>query len=156
MHPYSGTWQQTIASLIVASFLLVNASCGIYSVRESSAPRFLRFDKSKTVVLHQGHRFVKLESFELEGEELKGFPSGPFQSDGEPAQRTFSSRTAQEAHIYLDETPALVVEPGKPLVVPFAAVEKVMVYDEDKGCTTASLGVPTAIGIATIVFVILF
>ena len=155
MHPYLGTWQQTIASFIVASFFLVNASCGVYSVRASPAAHSLRVDKSKTIILHQGDRFVKLESFELEGEELKGLPGGQFQSDGEPAQRTFSSRTAQEVHLYLDETPPLVVEPGKSIVVPFSAIKKVMFYDEDKGCTTASLGGATAIGLATIGFVIL-
>jgi len=92
----------------------------------------LPVDQSKTVVLHQGNSFVKLKSFELRQSELVGFPAGQLQSDGEPVEKTTSDRVAREAHLYLNESPPLVVEPGRPINVPYSSINKVMVYDEEQ------------------------
>jgi hypothetical protein len=96
------------------------------------------------VVLHQGNRFVKLQSFELDEKELSGFPVGQLQSDGEPLKDTFDKQVAQEVHLYLDETPPLVVEPGKAIVVPLSSINKVMVYEVNKAGTAFCRGLSAA------------
>jgi hypothetical protein len=131
-------WQRVLAAFLIGPLLCMNVSCTAYSLRQSETLRPLPVEKSKVVVLHQGNRFVRLQSFELDEEELKGLPVGQLQSDGEPVKGTFDDQVAQEVHLYLDETPPLVVEPGNPVVVPLSSVNKVMVYDVSKAGTASA------------------
>jgi hypothetical protein len=87
---------------------------------------------------------VELESFELEGWELRGFSTRRLLLNGEPAKETFSSRIAQEVHLYLDDTPPLVVESGKAIVVPLSSINKVMVYEVNKAGTAFCWGLSAA------------
>jgi len=128
-------WQRVLAAFLIGPLLCMNVSCTAYSLRQSETLRPLPVEKSKVVVLHQGNRFVRLQSFELDEEELRGLPVGQLQSDGEPAKETFNDQDAQEVHLYLDETSPLVVEPGNAVVVPLSSINKVMVYEVNKAGT---------------------
>jgi len=119
--------------LMILSLLFMNVSCASYQLRDTGGVGIesLPADHSKIIVLHQGNRFVQLKSFELLQSEVVGFPAGQLQSDGEPARETTSGQVAREIHLYLAETPPLVVEPGNLIIVPLSSIKKVMVYDED-------------------------
>jgi hypothetical protein len=134
VHKPNNPWGKLF--LMIVSILLMDVSCASYVLHETQVKEPFPVDQSKNVVLHQGNRFVKLKSFEMHESELKGFPTGQLQADGELAEKTTSGQVAQEVHLYLDETTPLVVEPGSPIVVPFSSINKVMVYDEEakKGC----------------------
>jgi hypothetical protein len=134
VHNANNRWGERF--LLIVALLLMNVSCASYVLHETQVKEPFPVDQSKTVVLHQGNRFVKLKSFEMHESELKGLPDGELHSDGEPAEKTSSGRVAQEVHLYLDETTPLVIEPGSPIVVPLSSINKVMVYDEEakKGC----------------------
>ena len=152
-------WQRVLAGFLIVPLLCMNVSCTAYSLRQSETLRPLPVEKSKVVVLHQGNRFVKLQSFELDEEELTGLPVGQLQSDGEPEKDVFNKQSAQEVHLYLNETPPLVVEPGKPVIVPLSSINKVMVYEVNKAgtvcCWTAGGLAGTYVIVAVVVIVLL-
>ena len=133
-------WQRVLAAFLIVPLLFMNVSCTAYTLRQSTIVHPLPVDKSNNIVLHQGGRSVKLDSFELEGWELRGFSTSELQFIDEPTKETFSSRIAHEVHLYLDETPPLVVEPGKPIVVPLSSINKVMVYEVNKAGTVFCWG----------------
>jgi len=148
-------WQRVLAAFLIVPLLCMNVSCTAYSLRQSETLHPLPLEKPNTVVLHQGDRFVKLESFELDEEELRGLPVGQLQSDGQPAKDVFNKQTAQEVHLYLNETPPLVVEPGKPVVVPLSSINKVMVYEVNKAGTACCWAAWGAGGTATVLWIVL-
>ena len=66
MESISGKWcQRALAASLIVPLLFMNVSCTAYDLRHSPVVQPLPVDKTKTIVLHQGDRFVKLESFEL-------------------------------------------------------------------------------------------